>query len=221
MTDPGTLADWRDFVRARTAPTPVPLVPELRTYQASEVTPLWQATAAELERYDSAPFWAFPWAGGQALARHLLDHPALVAGRRVLDFATGSGLVAIAAARAGAASVVATDLSPFCQAVVPMNAALNGARVTLRLEDLLGTVLRHVDLVVAGDVFYEQPLAERALAWFRQLAGAGLAVLVGDPGRHYSPSGGVERLAVYDVPVSREIEDRAMMRTSVLAVSPR
>jgi predicted nicotinamide N-methyase len=220
MTASSTLEAWRELVRTRTTPTPVPLVPELRTYQATALTPLWQATSAELGRYDPSPFWAFPWAGGQALARHLLDHPGLVRGRRVLDFATGSGLVALAAARAGAARVVATDLSPFCEAVVPLNAALNGLDLELRLEDLLGGPLEGVDLLVAGDVFYEQPLADRSLAWFRRLAAGGTAVLVGDPGRSYSPRTGVEVLATYDVPVSREIEDRELMRTSVLAVRP-
>jgi predicted nicotinamide N-methyase len=220
MAGSAPLGAWRAFVRSRTAPAPVPLVPELTTYQAGELTPLWHATSAELGRYDPSPFWAFPWAGGQALARYLLDHPESVRGRRVLDFATGSGLVGLAAARAGAARVVATDLAPFCEAVVPLNAALNGLEVTLRLEDLLGTPLQGYDLVVAGDVFYEQPLAGRALAWFRALAAAGVAVLAGDPGRRYSPTEGLEVLAVYDVPVSREIEDRVLMRTSVLAIRP-
>ena len=221
MTDPATLAAWRELVRSRTAPAPVPLVPELTTYQASELTPLWTATSAELGRYDPSPFWAFPWAGGQALARHLLDHPELVRGKRVLDFATGSGLVGLAAALAGAAEVVGTDLSPFCEAVVPLNAALNGLALELRLEDRLGTPPGRAEVVLAGDVFYEQPLASRAADWFRAMAEAGVTVLAGDPGRAYSPAHGFERLAAYDVPVSREIEDRERMRTSVLAFRPR
>jgi len=217
VTDPATLAAWRALVRSRTAPAPVPLVPELTTYQATELTPLWQATSAELGRYDPSPFWAFPWAGGQALARHLLDHPELVRGRRVLDFATGSGLCGLAAARAGAAAVVATDLSPFCEAVVPLNAALNGLSLALLLEDRLGTAPGEAEVVLAGDVFYEQPLAGRAAAWFRALAEAGATVLAGDPGRAYSPPGGFEVIGRYQVPVSREIEDRALLPTAVLA----
>jgi predicted nicotinamide N-methyase len=197
----------------------VALVPEITTWQATDLTPLWHATSAELERYDASPFWAFPWAGGQALARHLLDHPELVRGRRVLDFATGSGLVAIAAARAGAARVVGADVAPFCEAVVPMNAELNGVTIELTLEDLLDRPLQGFDLVVAGDVFYEQPLATRALAWFRGLAAQGVTVLAGDPGRLYSPREAVRDLARYDVPVSREIEERDVMRTWVLQVS--
>lgn len=220
MTDPASLASWRRFVLAQTAPAPVALVPEISTYQASELTPLWKATSVELAGYDPNPFWAFPWAGGQALARHVLDHPELVRGRRVLDFATGSGLVAIAARRAGAAEVVATDVAPFCEAVVPLNAALNGVEVALRLEDLLGTPHPGAEVVLAGDVFYEKSLAERALAWFQGLAQRGVTVLAGDPGRLYSPRQGVLDRAEYQVPVSLEIEDRPVMRTWVLEVLP-
>jgi predicted nicotinamide N-methyase len=225
MTAPGaaptpaaTLAAWRDFVRSQTAPAPVPLVPELSLYQATELTPLWHATSAQLHRYDASPFWAFPWAGGQALARHVLDHPELVAGRRVLDFATGSGLVGIAALRAGAHEVTATDLAPFCEVVVPMNAALNGVGLAARLEDLLDQPLDGIQVVLAGDVFYERPLAERSLRWFRQLAARGVRVLAGDPGRLYSPRTGVADLATFEVPVSREIEERSPMRTWVLEI---
>ena len=220
MTDPGTLTAWRELVRTRTAPAPVPLVPEITTWQATDLTPLWHATSAELARYDASPFWAFPWAGGQALARHLLDHPELVRGRRVLDFATGSGLVGIAAAKAGAAEVVGADVAPFCEAVVPMNAGLNGVSLELRLGDLLGRPLAGFDLVVAGDVFYEQPFAARALAWFRALARQGVRVLAGDPGRLYTPREGMADLASYEVPVSLEIEERPIMRTWVLEVQP-
>jgi len=218
MADPATLAAWRELVRTQTAPAPVALVPEISTWQATELTPLWHATSAELERYDASPFWAFPWAGGQALARHLLDHPEVVRGRTVLDFATGSGLVGIAALLAGAARVVGTDVAPFCEAVVPMNAALNGVALELRLEDLLGGPLEGFEVVVAGDVFYEQPFASRAIAWFRALAARGVTVLAGDPGRLYSPREGVRDVARYEVPVSREIEERPIMRTWVLQV---
>ena len=204
----------------RTAPRPVPLVPELVTYQATELTPLWHATSAALAGYDPNPFWCFPWAGGQALARHLLDHPALVSGRRVLDLATGSGLVALAAARAGAARVTACDVSPFCEVVVPLNAALNGLAVEVLIEDLLDRPLAGFDLVLAGDVFYEQRLASRAFAWFQAVAAAGTTVLVGDPGRHYSPAGGAVERGRHDVPVPAEIEDRPLLTTRVLQILP-
>jgi predicted nicotinamide N-methyase len=207
-------------VLERTAPRPVPLVPELVTYQATELTPLWHATSAALAGYDPNPFWCFPWAGGQALARHLLDHPELVEGRRVLDFATGSGVVGLAATRAGAARVLACDVSPFCEVVVPLNAALNGLEIEVQIEDRLDRPLEGFDLVVAGDVFYEQPLAARAFAWFQALAGAGLTVLVGDPGRRYSPAGGAVERGRHEVPVPREIEDRPRLTTRVLEILP-
>ena len=220
MTSAVQLERWRDFVLGQTAPAPVALVPEISLYQATELTPLWHATSAQLERYDASPFWAFPWAGGQALARHLLDSPGLVRGRRVLDFATGSGLVGIAARLAGAATVDSTDLAPFCEVVVPMNASLNGVSLSPRLVDLLGQPLDGVEVVLAGDVFYEKPLAERSLAWFRLLAGRGITVLVGDPGRLYSPREGVADRACFEVPVSLEIEERSPMRTWVLQILP-
>jgi predicted nicotinamide N-methyase len=220
LTSADQLVRWRDFVRRQTAPAPVALVPEISLYQATELTPLWHATSAQLERYDASPFWAFPWAGGQALARHLLDRPELVRGRRVLDFATGSGLVGIAALLAGAASVDSTDLAPFCEVVVPMNASLNGVTLTPRLVDVLGQPLHGIDVVLAGDVFYEKPLAEQSLAWFRVLVAKGVTVLVGDPGRLYSPRAGVADRACFEVPVSLEIEERTPMRTWVLQILP-
>ena len=221
MTGPErSLEELTAFVRERTAPAPVALLPELRLYQATDVTPLWHATWEELRGWDDSPYWAFPWAGGQALARHLLDHPELVRGRRVLDFATGSGLVAIAAARAGAASVRALDVDPFCAAVVPLNAALNGVSVEVAIADPLDAPLPDVDLVSAGDVFYERALAERALTWFQALAAAGVAVLCGDPGRTYSPRDTLPEVAAYDVPTSLAIEEQTQRRTAVLAVLP-
>jgi predicted nicotinamide N-methyase len=217
-----TLEETVAFVRERTAPAPVPLAPELALYQATEVTPLWRATASELHAWDDSPYWAFPWAGGQALARHLLDRPELVRGRRVLDFATGSGLVAIAAARAGAARVVAVDVDPFCRAAVALNAALNGVAIEFHAGDPLGAPLEAppaagAELVLAGDVFYERGLAGRAAAWFGALAAAGVPVLAGDAGRAYAPSAGFAELAVYDVPTSVEIEDAPVRRARVLA----
>jgi predicted nicotinamide N-methyase len=215
-------AELERFVRERTAPAPVPLVPELRLWQATEVTPLWHATTAQIASWDSSPFWAFPWVGGQALARYLLDHPDVVRGRRVFDLASGSGLVAIAAARAGAAQVVACDLDPFCATAIPLNAELNGVAVDFRPGDPLGAPLTGFDVVLAGDVFYEQPLAARALEWLGALARLGALVLVGDPGRLYSPSGsalrGVTDRAQYDVPSAGDIEARPVLRTWVLSV---
>jgi predicted nicotinamide N-methyase len=206
------------FVRERTVPAPVPLAPELVLHQATELTPLWRATSADLAGWDDSPFWAFPWAGGQALARHLLDHPATVAGRRVADFATGSGLVAIAAARAGAASVLALDHDPFCEAAVAANAALNGVAVAFRAGDAIGDPLPGVEVLLAGDVFYESPLAERSLAWFRALAGRGVTVLAGDAGRAYAPREGVQCVAEHDVPTTVEIEDAPVRRARVIRI---
>lgn len=210
----------REFVRTHTAALPVPLTPEIRTYQAAELTPLWHATASDLKRWDDSPFWAFPWAGGQALARHLLDHPELVRGRRVLDFATGSGLVAIAAARSGAARVVAADLDPFCEAAVTLNAELNGVVLEFAAGDPIGDPLPGFDVVLAGDVFYEKPLAERSMEWFRRLAARGATVLAGDPGRNYSPTAGFTVRARYEVPTTLEIEGRAILQARVLEIAP-
>jgi predicted nicotinamide N-methyase len=208
------------FVRARTAPAEVPLVPELRVYQATELTPLWHATAAELAGWDDSPYWAFPWAGGQALARTILDRPGLVAGRRVFDFATGSGLVALAAARAGAAQVVACDVDPLCAAVVALNAELNALALPFREGDPIGEPLPDFEVVLAGDVFYERRLADRALAWFRRLAARGVLVLAGDAARAYAPAAGFAVRATHDVPTTVEIEDAPVRRARVLEILP-
>ena len=213
-----SLAELMEFVRARTAPVPVPLAPELSLFTATELTPLWRATAAEMDGWDPSPYWAFPWVGGQALARFLLDHPEVARGRSVFDFAAGSGLGAIAARKAGAARAVAADLDPVCEAAVRLNAELNGVEVGFRLGDAIGEPLPGFDLVLAGDVFYERPLAEGAVAWFRGLARGGVRVLAGDPGRLYSPQQGMRDLAAYDVPTTLEIESRSVMRTWVLEV---
>jgi predicted nicotinamide N-methyase len=211
-----SLADTIRFIRERTAPAPVPLVPELSLYQATELTPLWHATAADLRGWDDSPYWAFPWAGGQALARHVIDRPALVAGRRVLDFASGSGLVAIAAARAGAVEVTAVDVDPFCRAAVSLNAALNGVEIPFREESPLDLPLPDADVVLAGDVFYERGLAAAATAWFAALAARGTLVLAGDAGRVYAPAAGHVEVAAFDVPTTVEIEDAPFRRARVL-----
>lgn len=220
MTIARTPEELKAFVLERSAPSPVPLVPEIRTYQATALTPLWHATSAELGAWDDSPYWAFPWAGGQALARWLLDHPEAVRGRRVFDFASGSGLVAIAAARAGAAAVVAADLDPFCAAAIPLNAALNGVSLDVRIGNAIGDPAEGVELLVAGDVFYDRVMGRESLAWFRRLAGRGVRVLAGDPGRIYSPQEGTADLAEYQVPSSTEIEDRPLLRTWVLEILP-
>lgn len=208
------------FVEQRTAPAPVPLVPELLLRQAAEVHGLWQAAHAEPGAWEDSPYWAFPWAGGQALSRYLLDHPGLVRGRRVADFATGSGLVAIAALRAGAAEVVALDRDPFAEAAVALNAAANGVAVLFRAGDAIGAPLPGVEVLLAGDVFYERGLAERSLRWFGELAARGVRVLAGDAGRAYAPAAGFTELAAYEVPTTTAIEAAGTMRARVLEIAP-
>ena len=212
-SDPGA------FVRAHTRLGAPPLVPEIRLYLASEITPLWQATEATLEQNQlPPPYWAFAWAGGQALARHILDHPALVAGRKLLDIGAGSGLVAIAGAKAGARAVAA-DPDPFALAAIALNAAANHVVVATERADLIGTE-GSWDVVLAGDMCYERPLAERLVAWLRRLAAEGVLVLLGDPGRAYLPGTGLTALARYTVPTSLELEDRTSREAVVWRLSP-
>jgi predicted nicotinamide N-methyase len=206
------------FIRANTRPARPPLVPEVQLWLATELTPLWTATAELLEAHDPLPFWAFAWPGSQALARHLLDHPELVRGRRVLDFAGGGGLAAIGAMLAGARSALSADLDPFCVTAVALNAELNGAAVSATCADLLGRPLADVDVLLAGDIYYEQELAREASGWFAELDRQGVLVLVGDPGRIYSPTSGLEVLTRYEVPTSRELEDRDVRATAVARV---
>jgi predicted nicotinamide N-methyase len=209
------------FVRRNTAITVPPLVPEIRLYLAAEVTPIWQATEETLARSGlPPPFWAFAWAGGQALARYLLDHPAVVTGRSMLDFGAGSGLVAIAAAKAGAVSVLAAEIDHFAAAAIAANAALNDVEIAVQTADLLDTVNSGWDIVTAGDVCYERPMAERAIAWLRMLTARGTFVLLGDPGRAYLPAEGLIERARYLVPTSRELEDRETRDTVVWEVLP-
>jgi predicted nicotinamide N-methyase len=197
------------FVRSNTVVSAPPLVPEIRLHLATEITPIWQATEDTLARSGlPPPYWAFAWAGGQALARFLLDHPERVAGRSVLDFGAGSGLVAIAAAKAGAASVLAAEIDDFAAAAIAANAALNDVSILVTIADVLDTVVPQWEIVTAGDVCYERPMAERVTAWLRGLAARGVLVLLGDPGRAYLPSEGLVERARYIVPTSRELEDR-------------
>lgn len=206
------------FVLRQTTPAAPPLVPELRLFLATEVTPLWEATEDELaEAGVPPPYWAFAWAGGQALARYVLDHPEVVAGRRVLDFATGSGLVAIAASRAGAGEVTAADIDPFAGTAVRLNAKLNGVKIAFRAEDLTeGGVDRAWDVILAGDVCYERAMTERVLPWLRAQVAAGAAVLIGDPGRLYCPTDGADELWRCEVPTSLDLEGREAKETRIL-----
>ena len=209
------------FLRRNTAITVPPLVPEIRLYLATEVTPIWLATEETLARSGlSPPFWAFAWAGGQALARYLLDHPDEVAGRSVLDFGAGSGLIAIAAAKAGATSVLAAEIDNFAAAAIAANAALNDVEIAVQTADLLATVKSRWDVVTAGDVCYERPMADRVTGWLRMLTARGTLVLLGDPGRAYLPAEGLIERARYLVPTSRELEDRETRVTVVWEVLP-
>jgi len=209
------------FIRRNTAIAAPPLVPEIRLHLATEITPIWQATEESLARSAlPPPFWAFAWAGGQALARYLLDHPEQVAGRSVLDFGAGSGLVAIAAAKAGAESVLAAEIDHFAAAAIAANAALNDVAVTVTTADVIDTADPRWGIITAGDVCYEQPMAGRVTAWLRALARSGSLVLLGDPGRAYLPTDGLRERARYLVPTSRELEDRETREGVVWEVLP-
>jgi predicted nicotinamide N-methyase len=213
-----------DFIRINAALTAPPLVPEIKLHLATEVVPLWHATEEELARIGMPPpYWAFAWAGGQALARYVLDHPEMVHGKRVLDIGAGSGLVGLAAVRAGAASVLAADIDAFACAAIRLNAAVNDCDIAVTQEDLIGAPGTW-DVILVGDLFYERPLAERLLAWLKPLGESlgksfgkslGTTVLLGDPGRNYFPKGGVENLARYAVPTTRDLEDREIRETGV------
>ena len=213
--------DPATFVRCNTAVERPPLVPEIRLHLASEATPLWQATEESLTRGAvPPPYWAFAWAGGQALARYLLDRPETVAGWAVLDFGSGSGLVAIAAARAAARHVLAAEIDPFAIAAIAANAALNDVAVEVMPADVIGAADPNWNIVTAGDVCYEREMAQRVVPWLRTLAGNGSLVLLGDPGRAYLPAAGLVERARYLVPTSREIEDREIRETVVWEVLP-
>jgi predicted nicotinamide N-methyase len=212
----GQMRDPADFIRANTRLMPVPLVPEIRLHLAEESLPIWQKTEEELGQMNvPPPYWAFAWAGGQALARYLIDTPEVVAGRRVLDLGSGSGLTAIAARLAGAAQVLAADIDAFALAAIALNASANGVIVEASPGDPLASPPGAFDAVLAGDMFYERPLAERALVFLDAARNAGARVLVGDPGRSYFPKDRFRQLAAYAVPVTRELEDAEIKRTAV------
>jgi len=204
-----------DFIRTNTALIAPPLVPEVRLHLATEVVPLWRKTEEELEAEGvPPPYWAFAWAGGQALSRYILDHADEVRGKSILDFGSGSGLVAIAAMKAGAARVLAADIDLFAAAAIALNAAANDAAVNVTTEDVIGR--EGWDVILVGDMCYERPLAERLMAWLSQTKAR---VLLGDPGRSYFPKSGVAKLATYRVRTTRELEDREIRETSVYALA--
>ena len=218
------IADRKAFIHANTRLKPVPLVPEIVLHVADEAVPIWRKTEEELDAMGlPPPYWAFAWAGGQALARYLLDNRAAVAGRRALDLASGSGLVAIAAARAGAAPVIAADIDAFTDPAIALNAAANDVYIEVMVQDLLDLPASdqpRYDVILAGDLFYERDTAARALAFLDRHATTGTRVLVGDPGRTYLPKHRLTRLAEYSVPVTRELEDLEIKRTTVWKLNP-
>lgn len=219
------LSDARAFIQRHAVPDRPGLTPELTLYLATDVTPLWTATQDFLDQHGlEPPFWAFAWPGGQALARLLLDQPELVRGRSVLSFAAGGGIEAIAAARAGAARVLANDIDPLALTACDLNAELNGVALTVCGDDLLAGVLpsgwANPDVILAGDVCYDRGMAARVIPWLRQRAEAGAVVLMADPGRAYLPqesltSGHLRSVAVYTVPTSRAVEDEEHRETHV------
>jgi predicted nicotinamide N-methyase len=210
MTDPAA------FIRANTKLLSPPLVPEIRLYLAEESVPIWQKTEEELgEMNVPPPYWAFAWAGGQALARYLLDHPAETAGKSVLDLGSGSGLTAIAAKLAGAADVLAADIDAFAVASIALNGAANGVCVRTTCEDLLSKPPALFDVVLVGDLFYERKLADLVLTFIAAAHQGGAHVLIGDPQRNYFPKGRFDLAAEYQVPVTRELEDALIKKTAV------
>jgi predicted nicotinamide N-methyase len=216
------IRDAEAFIRENTRLRPVPHVPEISLFVADEAVPLWQKTEDELgEMGLPPPFWAFAWAGGQALARYVLDHPEIVRGRRALDLASGSGLVAIAAMKAGAASAVANDIDRFAMPAIALNAAANGVALECETLDRLGPETAHEPFgtVLAGDIFYERDTAARALDFLQRMKRDGAHILVGDPGRSYLPKDKMTVLAAYEVPVIRDLEDAEIKRAKVWTLS--
>lgn len=208
--------DHAAFVRANTSILSPPLVPEIKLHLAHEALPIWQKTEDELGEIGlPPPFWAFAWAGGQALSRYILDAPTFVLDKRVVELASGSGMVGIAAMKAGAASVLSADIDLFSVAAIEVNAALNGVSLSIASEDLLAHAVPDVDLILVGDLFYEKGVAERCLDWLEQAQAKGIDVLIGDPGRSYLPKNRLLKIAEYSVPVSRDLEDAEIKRTAV------
>lgn len=216
-------ADPEGFIRANTALGTPAMVPEFRLWLATEYVPIWQATETWLEEQNvDPPYWAFCWPGGQAIARYLLDNPHEVRGKRVIDFAAGSGVSAMAAARSGAASVVANDIDALSLVAARLNAEANGLSFEVSVEDWLAgrDGSPDADVVIAGDVCYEREMSARALAWLRSHARLGRLVLLGDPGRNYFSAQGLVERARYDIPTSLQLENRGMRETVVWQVLP-
>lgn len=213
-------ADPPAFIRANTRLAPPSLVPELKLHLAAVATDLWEATEATLQRTGlPPPYWAFAWPGGQALARHLLDNPKTARGNRVLDFAAGCGVAALAAARTGATHVSASEIDAFARAAMALNADANGLTLDILERDVLAAPAEAWDLILAGDVFYEKPMADRVWPWLKNAAARGIAVLVADPGRAYLPKDGLVEIARYTVPTTLDLEDRTERVTRVLRVA--
>ena len=215
--------DPEGFIRTNTALETPAMVPEFRMWLATEYVPIWQATETWLEEHNvDPPYWAFCWPGGQATARYLLDNPGLVRGKRVIDFAAGSGVSSMAAARAGAASVIANDIDALSLVAARLNGEANGVSFNVSAEDWLTGPdgAPDTDVVIAGDVCYEREMSVRALAWLRSHARLGRLVLLGDPGRNYFSAQGLEELARYDIPTSLQLENRGMRETVVWRVLP-
>ncbi|MGH7075371.1 MAG: class I SAM-dependent methyltransferase [Stellaceae bacterium] len=205
-----------DFIGANTRIGTPPLVPEIRLYLASEVTPLWQATENTLAINGlPPPYWAFAWPGGQALARHILDHPERVVDKCVFDLGAGSGLAAIAAARAGARRVVAAEIDRFAAAAIALNAAVNEVDIFVESRDILGTFDVAADLFLVGDMCYERPLAARMMAFLDAASARGADILLADPGRAYLPRDRLDPVESYLIPTSRDLEDRNSRDTTV------
>jgi predicted nicotinamide N-methyase len=210
----------RAFIRHWTRLATPPLVPEVRLHLAERVMPLWEALARDASEPElPPPYWAFAWAGGQALARYVLDHRELVAGRSVVDLATGSGLCAIAAVLGGARELLAIDIDPWARDAVALNATANGVHVPYSGDDPLDGPPPDAEVILAGDIGYEWALAERGIAWLRMAAAQGTQVLVGDPERHHLPHAGLDEIALYDVPTSIDLEQAASKRTTIYRVS--
>lgn len=210
-----------NFIRLNTRLMAPSAVPELQMWLADEVTPLWQATEAWLEaRNCPPPYWAFAWAGGQALARYILDNPLSVQGRRVFDFAAGGGIASLAALKAGAASATANEIDDMAMQAIKLNADANEAMVTIVAGDMANDDLAGFDLILAGDVCYEPAMTARLLPWLRRLSGQGKEVWLADPGRAYLPQSGLERLGAYDIPVTADLESCAIRSTTVYRLLP-
>ena len=208
--------DHAAFVRANTSILSPPLVPEIKLHLAHEALPIWQKTEDELGEIGlPPPFWAFAWAGGQALSRYVLDTPTTVLGKRVVELASGSGMVGIAAMMAGAKSVLSADIDLFSIAAIEVNAKQNSVSLSITSGDLLTQPVPEVDLILVGDLFYEKGVAMRCLAWLEQAQAKGIDVLIGDPGRSYLPKDRLLKVAEYSVPVSRDLEDAEIKRTAV------